>query len=81
MDTEETWELERKHRESKRETQKKHRENNKEKIEIWKGNISFLNILRNITFTILVTFQIFVIITLSIIRPRTTHDLRFPNSD
>ena len=33
MDTEET-ELERNHRESKRETQKKNRENNKEKIEI-----------------------------------------------
>ena len=44
MDTEEIWELERNHRESKRETQKKHRENNKEKIKIWKRNISFLNI-------------------------------------
>ena len=80
MDTEET-ELERNHRESKRETQKKNRENNKEKIEIWKRNNSFLNILRNITFTILVTFQNFVIITLSILRPRTTHHLRFLNSD
>ena len=47
-----------------------------EKTLIWIHDIGFLNLRRNITFTILAT-QNFVLITLSNLRPSTTHEVHF----
>ena len=54
-----------KNNEHRKNTEKKTRK----KISIWKHSIGFLNFLRNL-FTILATFQNFVIITFSTRRPR-----------
>ena len=48
---------------------------------IWKHEITFFNVLVNITFTILATFQILLLITLSTLRPWTTHDVSFTSAD
>ena len=50
----------------------------RKKTSIWKHDIAFLNFLINIAFTILATFQILVLITLSTLRPwrRTTYDFQ-----
>ena len=58
-------------------TEETQRKKTMKKTLIWKHDIGFLNFRRNITFTILATFQNFIIITLSTPRPWTTHDVRF----
>ena len=61
-------------------TEEKQREKKKKTL-IWICNSGFLNFHGNITFIILATFQNFVIITLSTLRPLTTHDVRFLIAD
>ena len=58
-------------------TEKTQRKKTMKKISIWKYNTSFSNFFRNMTFTNLATFQNFVIMTLSTLRPRATHCVRF----
>ena len=43
-------------------TEETERKKNKEKTSIWKPDIGLLNFLRDIKYTILATFQIFVVI-------------------
>ena len=63
---------------STEQTQKNKR---KEKTLIWKHDIGLLNFLRNITFTVLATFQTFATIFLSAFRPWTMHNVCFSSSD
>ena len=58
-------------------TQRKRRK----KTSIWKHDIAFLNVLINIAFTILATFKILVLMTLSTPRPWATHKIRFSSAD
>ena len=59
----------------------KTQKNNKKKTSIWKHDLAFLNFLINISFTILVTFKILVLITLSTLRPWAMHKIRFSSAD
>ena len=69
-------EVQMKNNEYRKNTEKKTRK----KISVWKHNIGFLNSLRNL-FTILATFQNFVIITFSTRRPWMADDEHFSCAD
>ena len=60
--------------------EERERKKSEEKASIWKHDVGLLNFLRNITFTILLTFQIFVIVNFWSLR-RTTHDVSFSSAD
>ena len=62
-------------------TEETQRKITRKKTSIWKHDVAFLNFFINITFTILATFQILVLITLSTLRPWATHDARFSSAD